>query len=89
MQLLGRRLLKLLHGLLQASHGAFERDDLGVGRAQLLPGLERILGHKPLQKVDVALKAPRSLVQLGGFRLQSIELMPQYQYFGLQPPVAT
>jgi len=21
--------------------------------------------------------------------LQSIELMPQYQYFGLQPPVAT
>src|ERR1700726_1522266 len=34
---------------------------------QLLPGLERILGHKPLQKVDLDLKAPRLLVQPGGF----------------------
>src|SRR5262249_34368714 len=31
-------------------------------------GVARILGHEPLQKIDVALKAPRSLVQAGGFR---------------------
>src|SRR5215472_16586056 len=62
LQLLGLRLLvagrvlrglKLLHGLLQPGHGAFERDNLGVGRAQLLRGLERVLVHEPLQKVDV------------------------------------
>src|SRR5262244_2465498 len=77
LQLLGFRLLvagsllrglKLLHGLLQPGHGAFERDDLGVGGVELLRGLERILVHEPLQKVDVALKAPRALVQPGGFR---------------------
>src|SRR5262249_17466404 len=60
--------LKLLHDLLQPGHGAFERDDLGVGGVELLRGLERILVHEPLQKVDVALKAPRALVQPGGFR---------------------
>src|SRR5262249_8562423 len=60
--------LKLLHGLLQPDHGAFERDNLGVGRAELLRGLERIPVHEPLQKVDAALKAPRSLVEPRGFR---------------------
>jgi hypothetical protein len=60
--------LKLLHGLLQAGHDAFERDDLGGGLVQLLSEVERILCHEPLQKIDVALKAPRSLVQTGGFR---------------------
>jgi hypothetical protein len=33
-----------------------------------MAGVERIFGHEPLQKIDVALKAPRSLVQTGGFR---------------------
>ena len=47
---------------------AFERDDLGSDLVQLILGVERILGHEPLQKIDVALKAPRSLVQAGGFR---------------------
>src|SRR6516225_4479616 len=81
LQLLGVRLLvagrllrglKLLHGLLQPGHGAFERDNLGVGRAQLLRGLERVLVHEPLQKVDVALKAPRSLVEPAVFVQSSI-----------------
>src|SRR5215813_6761391 len=81
LQLLGFRLLvagrllrglKLIHGLLQPGHGAFERDNLGVGRAQLLRGLERVLVHEPLQKVDVALKAPRSLVEPCGFVQSSI-----------------
>ena len=31
-------------------------------------GVARILHHDPLQKIDVALKTPRSLVQAGGFR---------------------
>jgi len=46
----------------------FERDDLGGGHLQLMSGVERILCHEPLKKIDVALKAPRSLVQAGGFR---------------------
>src|SRR5262245_47684222 len=33
-----------------------------------MSGVERILGHEPLKKIDVALKAPRSLVQARGFR---------------------
>jgi hypothetical protein len=53
--------LKLLHGFLQAGYGSFECRDLGVGS-------ERILRHEPLKKVNVALKAPRSFVQPGGFR---------------------
>src|SRR6184192_1024762 len=36
--------------------------------AELISGVERVLGHEPLQKIDVGLKAPRSLVQAGGFR---------------------
>ena len=47
---------------------AFERDDLGGDLVQLILGVERVLGHEPLQKIDVALKASRSLVQAGGFR---------------------
>jgi hypothetical protein len=38
------------------------------GLVRLMSRLERILDHEPLQKVDVALKAPRSLVQSRGFR---------------------
>ena len=32
---------------------------------------------------------PRQMQSTWSSLLQSIELMPQYQYFGLQPPVAT
>jgi hypothetical protein len=53
---------------LQACYRAFERYDLGGDLIQLMSRLERILDHEPLQKVDVALKAPRSLVQPRGFR---------------------
>ena len=60
--------LKLLHGLLKAAHDAFECGNLRGGVVQLISGVERVLGHEPLQKIDVALKAPRSLVQAGGFR---------------------
>src|SRR5262245_66483345 len=60
--------LQLLHGLLQAAHRGFERDDLGIGRVELLEGLERVLGHEPLQEVNVALEAAGPLVQAGGFR---------------------
>jgi hypothetical protein len=59
--------LKPLHGLLYTDDDAFERDDLGGGHIQLIPSVERILSHEPLQKIDVALTAPRSLVQAGGF----------------------
>src|SRR5262245_37522918 len=60
--------LQLLHGLFQAAHGGFERDDLGIGRVELLEGLERVLGHEPLQEVDVALQAARPLVEPRGLR---------------------
>ena len=63
MQLLGRRLLKLLHGLLQASHGAFERDDLVERRAESLLIFARALHEQLLQQVDVALQAARPLVE--------------------------
>jgi len=33
-----------------------------------MSGVERVLGHESLQKIDVALKASRSLVQAGRFR---------------------
>ena len=69
--LIARRLLrglKLLHGLLKAAHDAFECDNFRGSVVQLISGVERVLGHEPLQKIDVALKAPRSLVQAGGFR---------------------
>jgi hypothetical protein len=57
--------LKLLDGGLQTRQGRFERNDLVIGCIQPLPRIERILGHKLVQKVDVALKAARSLVQAG------------------------
>src|SRR5262245_18923608 len=60
--------LKLLHRLLQPRNDAFERDNLGGYIVQLMSGVERILGHEPLQKIDIALKASRPLVQAGGFR---------------------
>ena len=69
--LIARRLLrglKLLHGLLKAAHDAFECDNFRGSVVQLISGVERVLGHEPLQKIDVALKAPRSLVEPGGFR---------------------
>ena len=49
-------------------HDAFKRDDLGGGHVQLMFGVARILNHEPLQKIDIALEAPRSLVQARGFR---------------------
>jgi len=49
--------LKLLHRLLQPRNDAFERDNLGGYIVQLMSGVERILGHEPLQKIDIALKA--------------------------------
>jgi hypothetical protein len=45
---------------------AFERDHLGCDL--VIFGVERILGYEPLQKIDVALKAPRSFVQTGSLR---------------------
>src|SRR6185369_4707593 len=48
------RRLKLLDRGLQACQGGFECDDLVVGGVQPLPRLERILGHKLMQEVDVA-----------------------------------
>src|SRR6266480_916047 len=50
------------------AHDAFECDNFRGSVVQLISGVERVLGHEPLQKIDVALKAPRSLVQAGGFR---------------------
>jgi hypothetical protein len=43
--------LKLLHGLLKAAHDAFECDNLR-GSA-LISGVERVLGHEPLQKLTL------------------------------------
>jgi hypothetical protein len=63
-QLLGRRLLKLLHGLLQASHGAFERDDLGVGNSMRAIGLVLIsIAIMALLLTDADAKRRRSSAQ--------------------------
>src|SRR3984893_1070612 len=58
--------LQLLHATLQPCQRALEGDDLVAGGAQLLSRLKRVLGEKPLQEIDVALKTTRSLVQPGG-----------------------
>src|SRR5262249_14557806 len=63
-----RRRGELPDGFLPAAHRGFERDDLGIGRVELLERLERVLGHEPLQEVDVALEAAGPLVQAGGLR---------------------
>jgi len=60
--------LKSLHGPSEACHGAFERHNFGGGLIQLMSRVEPILDHEPMQKVDVALKAPGSLIQPRGFR---------------------